>query len=311
MEKLQIQSAPRRTKFQTNPFYDLLGNIPVTISLTHRLTKKLLNTMMKNLISPALSYLSIFTLFCCISCQVSDSVIREHVAIDVYTYKNENEKKAAAMPEIKSNSSLKAYKRRFEYLLINVSEIHLPEKAEERNQIFDLYPHKSKMKELYLEKFAQDKKLVAYFEETLAPINNPGLAVSKVYTQDELMEVASKFFYCDQILPDTTVQAHICIGLNGIKEAVWEKDYTLLAAFCFEGIFNDFEQETSAIWDSFVIKKQEACQKFRPNITTLDQYLLDVRLDLFERMKLDEILKKVLLDYYELNKGNLAFRITD
>ncbi len=244
-----------------------------------------------------------------VSCQVSDSVIRKHVMIDLYTYKYENEKRAAAMPEIKSNSPLKKYKRRFEYLLLNIPEINLPEKTAERNEIFNLYPHKSKIKKEYLEKHIQDKKLVAYFEESLAPITNPGWECSKTYSSEELMEVASKFFYCDQVLPDTIVQAHVCIGLNGIKEAVWDKDYTLLAAFCYEAIFSDFDNDPSAIWDSFVAEKATASQKHKPVMTSLDQYLLDVRLDLFERMQHNEILKKKLSDYYELNKTNLAFKV--
>jgi hypothetical protein len=251
----------------------------------------------------------ILLLSCLVSCQVSDSIIRQHVIIDVYTYEYENEKRAAAMPEIKSNSPLKKYKRRFDYLLLNISEIHLPEKSDERNEIFSLYPNKSKIKKLYLEKYIQDKRLVAYFEEALAPINNPDITRTKTYTSDELMQVASKFFYCDQVLPDTVVQAHVCIGLNGIKEAVWEKDYTLLAAFCYEAIFSDFDNDPSAIWDSFVAEKTKASQKYKPALITMDQYLLDVRLDLFERMQNNEILKQKLLDYYELNKTNLAFKI--
>lgn len=253
--------------------------------------------------------LPILILTLCVSCKVSDSVIKEHVTLDVYTYDHEGKKKAAAMPEIKSSSKLKKYNGRFEYLLLNIPEIHLPENTDERNAIFNLYPDKSKMKSVLLEKYAQDKKLVAYFEETLAPINNPNLEISKNYTTIELMEVASKFFYCDAVLPDTSIQVHVCIGLNGIKEATWEKDYTLLAAFCFEAIFNDFDKDISEIWESFLAKKSEAGKKYRSNISTLDQYLLDVRLDLFDRMKQDEILKKALLNYYELNKTNLAFRI--
>lgn len=213
------------------------------------------------------------------------------------------------MPAIKSSSKLKKYSRRFEYLLVNIPEIHLPEKAEERNEIFNLYPRKSKMKRLYLEKYVLDTNLVEYFEETIAPINNPNLEISMTYTTNELMEVASKFFYCDLVLPDTSIQAHVCVGLNGVREARWEKDYTLLAAFCYEGVFNELDHDTSEIWDSFVAKKAEACMEYRSNISTLDQYLSDVRLDLFERMKGDEILKKKLLDYYELNKTNLAFKI--
>lgn len=258
-----------------------------------------------------MKYLALFTLVICLSCQVSESLISKHVAIDVYSYKYENVKKGAAMPEIKSTSKLKKYSRRFEYLLINCAEINSPEATEERNEIFGLYPRKAQMKKLYLEKYIRDQKLNAWFEETIAPINSPGMEITRTYTSSELMEVASKFFYCDEVLEDTTVQAHVCIGLNGIKEAQWDKDYTLLAAFCYEAVFSDFDQEPSVIWESFIAQKREACQELRPGIKSLDQYLSDVRTNLFERMKNDENLRKKLLIYVEQNKSNLAFRIVD
>jgi hypothetical protein len=155
----------------------------------------------------------------------------------------------------------------------------------------------------------EDKKLVAYFEETIAPINNPAMKIGKTYSVDELMEVASKFFYCDQVNPDTTVQSHVCIGINGQRETKWKKDYTLLAAFCYEAIFSDFDKDTSQVSEAYGTEKKKSCERFRKNITTLDQYLEEVKLDLFENMKNNVVLKKVLLDYYELNKANLAFRI--
>ncbi|HYG50330.1 MAG TPA: hypothetical protein VD905_05475 [Flavobacteriales bacterium] len=201
------------------------------------------------------------------------------------------------------------YKGRFDYLLLNISEIHLPSKAEERNAIFNLYPKKSKIKKLYLEKYIQDKKLAAYFEEAIAPINNPKTAINKTYSADELMEVASKFFYCDRVNPDTSVQSHVCIGINGLKEAKWEKDYTLLAAFCYEAIFADLDKDTSQISEAYTNEKKISCQKYRKNITTLEKYLEDVKLDFFNRMKSNAVLKAKLLTYYELNKANLAFRI--
>lgn len=213
------------------------------------------------------------------------------------------------MPEIKQESELTKYKGRFYYLLMNVPEIHLPEKHKERTKLSKLYPDTIKIQQLYLKKYSQDKKLAGYFEETFAPIKNPGLQISKAYTANELMEVASKFFYCDKVNSDTSVQAHVCVGLNGIKEAKWKKDFTLLEAFCYEGIFNDFDNDSSRIWESFVSEKKKSCEQYRMNITTLDQYLEDVKLNLFERMKNNNSLKKELLEYYELNRSNLALKI--
>ena len=244
-----------------------------------------------------------------LSFQADTSIISNHVNIQVYTYEQDGVVKASAMPELKRTSELTRYKRRFEYLLMNVSEIHLPEKSAQRNEIWKLYPDTTNLKRLYLNEYVQDKRLVSYFEETMAPIKDPNIEIHKTYTVNELMEVASKFFYCDKVNADTSIQAHVCIGLNGVKEANWDNDYTLLEAFCFEGIFNDFDKENSQVWESFVSKKKEASLQFRQDITTLDQCLEKVKLDLFERMRNDTLLKKELLDFYDLNEANLPFKI--
>jgi len=239
------------------------------------------------------------------------SIIRDHVVIDISTYELENETKAAAMPALRPNSELMKYKMRFDYLLINLSAIHSPGKAQERNEVWKLYPDTIALSTLYLNKFIEDKKLVRYFEETAKYIKDSTLKRKTQYTQDELMEVASKFFYCDKVLPDSTIQAHVCVGLNGIKEAQWKKDCILLEAFCYEGIFNQFDNENSQIWDTFVAEKKNSADKFSTAITSLDQYLQEVKLELFERMKNNETLKTELLAYYEMNKHNLAFEINE
>ncbi len=254
-------------------------------------------------------YLSLLILISCISCQTKKSIIEENVSLEISVYEENGVQKASAMPELNPESELNKHKRRFEYLLMNVSKMHQPEALKERTEIWNLYPDTLKLKQLYLDKFIQDEKLVNYFEETNVPIANPDVEITKTYTQEELMEVASKFFYCDQLLPDTIVQFHICIGINGVKETKWDKDYTLLAAFCYEAIFNNLDKDSSQIEKSSSTEKKIASEQFRKNITTLDKYLEDVRLDLFSRMKNNAILKQELLAYYELNKNNLAFKI--
>ena len=244
-----------------------------------------------------------------ISCKKEKSLIRDNISIDLSIYQDENKTKASAMPELKAGSELMVYKRRFEYLLMNIPEIHRPDRIKERDSINTLYPDTSKIKQIYLDLYNGDKKLVQYFEETYAPIKNPNLQRDKIYSVDELMKVASIFFYCDQVNPDTSIQMHVCIGINGMKETKWEKDYTILAAFCFEAIFNDLDNEESKIRSAYVSEKKESSEQFRKNISTLENYLEDVKLDLFNRMKSNAKLKEKLLAYYELNKNNVAFKI--
>jgi hypothetical protein len=65
-----------------------------------------------------IKYLSILILICGISCRDNKSVIRDYVTIKIYPYEHENKMKASAMPELKADSELMMYSRRFEYLLI-------------------------------------------------------------------------------------------------------------------------------------------------------------------------------------------------
>lgn len=246
-----------------------------------------------------------------ISCKTNQSIIKKHVDIELFTYDFEGKTKVSAMPILRNESTLNQFSGRFEYLLINVSAIHLPENFEKRNVIWSLYPDTIKLKKLYLYEYIQDEKLNNYFEKTNAAINDKKFNTEIIFTSKELMEVASKFFYCDKVFPDTTIQSHICIGLNGVSEANWSKDYRLLEAFCFEGIFNDLNKEVSQIDDSYSSQKEDACIKYKSSIQSLDQYLVDVRMELFARMKEDVVLKQSLLEYYELNKNNLAFKISD
>lgn len=256
-------------------------------------------------------YTYIFILVLFVSCKSNHSIIKEHIDIEVYIYENDGKTQASAMPEIRSHSELNAYKRRFDYLLINVSKMHIPEHSAKRKKIWEMYPDTTKLKRLYLNEFVKDKKLVNYIETTNAAIFDSTFQVTITFTKDELMEVAAKFFYCDKVFPDTTVQSHVCVGLNGISEANWSKDFTLLEAFCYESIFNDLVNDTSQIEKSYRSEKKEACFTHRATFTTFDQYLKDVRSDLFARMKNDQILKRVLVEYYEENKNNLAFKITN
>ena len=268
-----------------------------------------------------IKYIFSLILIFCFSCQSNQDQtkngviideyfsIEEHIVIKVYLYEYEGEMKASAMPELKSESELMDYKRRFEYLLINISKIHLPEYAEKRKDIWSLYPDTTKLKRLYLKEYVQGQNLTSYFKTTSAAITDTNFKATISFTKDELMEVASKFFYCDKVFPDTTIQSHVCVGLNGVSEANWNKDFTLLEAFCYEGIFDDLLKDTSELDESYSTKKKDPCNTYKSAFVTLDKYLLDVRNELFKRMKNDHVLKGILMEHYKENIDNLAFKI--
>jgi hypothetical protein len=245
------------------------------------------------------------------SCQLNHDLIKNEVAIKVYTYQDSNAIKATAMPELKADSKLQSFARRFDYLLINVSEIHQPNKFETRNSIWSLYPDTIQLKRKYLNEFSSDKKLKHYFAKTYKAILQDETKKKVEYSTQELMDVASKFFYCDSVLPDTTVQAHVCIGLNGVKEAKWAKDYTLLEAFCYEAIFSDLDKDSSQVWESFGAIKSKSEWLFRKKISSLPSYLESVKKEVLKQMNNDPILKTTLVAYYQKNQSNLSFRIVN
>lgn len=128
------------------------------------------------------------------------------------------------------------------------------------------------------------------------------------------MQVASRFFFCDTVRPDKSIGSHICIALNGLKEAQFEKDYTILEAFCFEAIFEAIDQKRPArtkFVENFLAYIEEISNKEKQNISSSDSYLRNVRLAVFERMQTDDELKNVLLEYFQKNKENLSFNILD
>lgn len=242
------------------------------------------------------------------SCYTNKSVVEQNIIIRPYIYKNDDKVGAAAMPELKPDSWLAPYKRRFEYLYINLPKVHNEDKAK-IVEIFHLYPDTNKMKSVYMRQLKKDKTLNRYFIKTVKPIADKNYIPKLIYTKDNLMEVASKFFYCDKILADTTIEAHVCVGLNGVKEANWDKDFILLEAFCYEAIFDDLDKDSSLVWASFLKNKAEAQKVKKENLTTLSGYLKEVKLAVFDLMKADTILQKCLMDYYNLNKNNLSFKI--
>ncbi len=256
-----------------------------------------------------LKFLSILVM--CVSCQTYKSILKDNVAITIHTHENKGIKSASAMAEIKQNSMLYNYKLRFDYLLVNKAQINQKSSNKERTKIFNLYPDTIKLRSFYLENLSKDKQLKKYFIETYTANEHTDSKRLNVFSQLELMNVASKFFYCDKVLPDTSIQSHICIGINGTKEAKWNKDYTLLEAFCYEAIFDDLNKDSSQVYTDFYNTYNESCTQYISNIKSLDEYLLNVRTSVFNKMENSVVLKQMLMKYYAQNKNNLAFRISN
>lgn len=199
------------------------------------------------------------------------------------------------------SDAFRNYKRRFEYLLQN--------KTSFKGNYDFLYPDTVRINKLYLDTLSRNNLFIKYLNQTLVPFKEKTPA-NLTYSRKELLDIASRFFYCEKVMPDTSIYWRVCIGLNGIRDVKWKKDYTLLEAFCFEAIFNYLTDQTKAgFMDNFISHTKELKSKFVAENGNTNGLLEYVRINTFDRMASDEILAERLFEYYDLNKNNLSFRI--
>ena len=68
----------------------------------------------------------------------------------------------------------------------------------------------------------------------------PVVAESPVRTVSfrRVMDVAARFFYPDAVLPNGTIQSHVCVGINGVADMQGGRDLAL-EGFVYAAIFHD------------------------------------------------------------------------
>ena len=237
-------------------------------------------------------------------CQLSSQL-----HIDIQTFEQNGVQKAAAMASHSPKSAYSAYKRRFDYIILNAPKIHAPDQAEARKKLFGLYPDTLELKAEYLRLLIMDSTLSTNVLTMMRAIDAKGVVgqPKAQFSKAQFFEVASRFFLIDSISPKGKIQTHICIGINGQQELENTAQFHLLAAFCYEAIFTDFDKEVSVIDEVFEIHHQELSKiilkdKKRNRISFYQQVL-------FQKMASDAVFQEALLKYYELNRDNLAFEI--
>lgn len=229
----------------------------------------------------------------------------DYFYLNVQYYTEGEEKHLGVSPEIRPTApgnlgrAMNKYPRRFRYILLNKSHF--------QNHYDSLYPDTIRINRLYTTALSKDSLFVRYFNWLARPFIRPDMEREK-YNGNELMLVAARFFSCDGVRKDSTISSHICINLNGLKDAGFAKDYTLLEAFCFEAIFESLDK---GFVENFKRYIREGEQANRTSGATLDGYLIKVRQYCFSRMEKDESLKQALVEYYTRNTSNLPFVITD
>jgi hypothetical protein len=162
------------------------------------------------------------------SCQIASQL-----HIDIQTFEQNGVQKAGAMASHSPKSAYSAYKRRFDYIILNAPKIHAPDQAEARKKLFGLYPDTLELKAEYLRILIQDSTLSTNVLTMMRAIAANGVGQPKApFSKAQFFEVASRFFLLDSISPKGKIQTHICIGINGQQELVNSSQFHLLAAFC-------------------------------------------------------------------------------
>lgn len=231
------------------------------------------------------------------------------VVLKVEQFEEDGQRYSSSYPKIqaqlpgKKGALMNKYHRRFEYVLQNKTRFQ---------GLYDsLYPDTVKISARYIHEISSDIKFMGYFNE-LAQALDGSARVKTQYTAQELMHVASKFFYCNRVKPDSTVDAYICVALNGVPEANWKTDYTVLESFCFEAIFENIKTKDgrrSDFVDNFVNYRKEGERNFKASVNEPDVYLKSVRDFCFKKMAADADLRSVLMNYYTSTRQTLPFEI--
>lgn len=235
--------------------------------------------------------------------------LSDYIRLNVQEYQEVGQKYLGVSPEMKTTApgsvgeAIARFPRRFHYILQNKSSF--------QNMYEKLYPDTARINQLYTASLLADTLFMKYFNQLIAPFSEQPAAVTK-FSQIELMQVASRFFYCDAVKKDATISSHICITLNGLQGITFTKDYTLLEAFAFEAIFENYytpDKKRNLFITNFLTYIKEGEQKEKVLVASPDAYLKKVRAYCFTKMEQDKDLKQVLLDYYIKNKDSFLFRI--
>jgi hypothetical protein len=234
----------------------------------------------------------------------------KYIELKAQKYKEDEGEYVGVYPIVRDNLQdnlgkfIASHPRRFNYLLANRSAFQGLEKY---------FPDVMRMNKLYLHSLRADKNFVTYFQRLTIPVTSKKFK-RELYNRKELMRVASKFFFCHTVKGDKTIGSTICIGLNGIQEAQFEKDYTLLEAFCFEAIFEAIEKqapEKTNFVKNFLKYIAEISNREKSNSSTPEVYLKNVRGAVFHLMESDAELADTLMKHYQQHKNTLPFEIFD
>lgn len=234
----------------------------------------------------------------------------QYIYLDVTFREDQGEAVKTYSPEIDTlrpdslAAFMKAHYNRFSYLLWN--------KLGNIDPVAEWYPDTVMMDSLMCGIIQKNTLFQVYVSNLLPPRYRMFNMAPDTFTVDDLMFVASHFFYCLEIVEsDTTVLSHVCVNLKDQEFIPFKRDVTLLEAFAFEGIFHALMREDhSRFHANFQRYINESRDRYKDTAGDLDELLIKVRHECFALMETDEDLKESLLQYYRQNRNNLHFLLT-
>ncbi len=130
------------------------------------------------------------------------------------------------------------------------------------------------------------------------------------FTKKEYFHTASLFFMCDEVnKKDTSINYHICVGINGISKVDKTNEKLALQAICIEAIFKNIQQKQPPLLTSFnsFINKVTALERSR--FRNFNNFLQNVKTAGFHFMENDKAFQLMLMNYYDKNIQTLNFFI--
>lgn len=242
-----------------------------------------------------------FVLCCFLKANVSTAQpdLQKYVRLHIQYYDEDGERYLGVSPELITSGidslsgGMKKHPRRFRYVLLNKTRFQgIYEKY---------YPDTVKINRLFTDTLARDPSFMRVFGQLSQPfIRKENSAVS--FTKEQMMKVAARFFYCQSVRNDGTIATTICIGRNGLADLVTGEDQDLLEAFCFEAIFEKYNQSPgvkSQFIKNFLAYVEEGQAKYKHLFSDREGYLVSVRNYCFGKMENDRALEEALIKYYE------------
>jgi hypothetical protein len=136
----------------------------------------------------------------------------------------------------------------------------------------------------------------------------PEPPVRRQVEMDRLLDVASRFFYPDAILPDGSIQSHVCVGINGMLDMKGGRDASV-EAFAYAAIFHDILKPMHRVDDDF----GDASRRINALDLGADSTVRLLRAQglMWGLMRRSEKLRRVLTDEYRRTRHHLPFILSD